>query len=86
MSKYNLVGVDGNAFALMGYTAKALRREGLGNLVNQMYAEAKSGDYNNLIRVCDGYVDKANEVAESKGYNDEDEDEEDEDEEDEFYD
>lgn len=79
--KYNLVGVNGNAFALMGYTAKALKREGLGNLVDQMYAEAKSGDYNNLICVCAEYVDKANEAANSHGYIDEDEDEEDE-----FYD
>lgn len=81
MAKYSLIGVNRNAFALMGYTAKALKREGLGNLVDQMYAEAKSGDYNNLVCVCDEYVDKANEAANSHGYIDEDEDEEDE-----FYD
>ena len=28
MEKYTLVGVDGNAFAIMGYTANALKREG----------------------------------------------------------
>ena len=61
--KYNLVGVDGNAFCVMGYTATALRREGLGNLVEQMYKEATQGDYNNLLCVCMKYVDKANKVA-----------------------
>ena len=61
--KYDLVGVDGNAFAIMGYTAKALRREGLNDLVDQMYKEAKSGDYSNLICVCMEYIDKANEAA-----------------------
>ena len=63
MAKYSLVGQDGNAFALMGYTARALKREGLRDLVPQMQKEATSGDYNNLICVCDRYLDKANEAA-----------------------
>lgn len=62
--KYNLVGVDGNAFVVMGYTAKALRREGFSKEeVDQMYKEAQSGDYNNLLMVCMEYIDKANEAA-----------------------
>ena len=63
MAKYSLVGVDGNAYAIMGYTARALKNEKLHNLVDQMYKEATSGDYYNLIAVCDGYIDKANEAA-----------------------
>ena len=63
MAKYDLVGVDGNAYAIMGYTAQALKREGLHNLVDQMHKEAKSGDYDNLLRVCMSYIDKANEAA-----------------------
>jgi len=63
MEKYSLVGQDGNAYALMGYTAQALKHEGLGDKVNQMYEEATSGDYNNLICVCDRYVQMANEAA-----------------------
>lgn len=63
MAKYSLDGIDGNAFNVMGYTARALKREGLGNLVEQMQKEAMSGDYNNLLCVCNGYVDKANEAA-----------------------
>lgn len=63
---YDLVGVDGNAYAIMGYTARALRREGLSELVEPMHKEATAGDYNNLLCVCMKYVDKANEAAEKK--------------------
>ena len=70
--KYTLIGVDGNAYAIMGYTAKALRREGLNDLVDQMLEEATSGDYDNLLMVCMGYIDKANEAA---GDTEEDDDE-----------
>lgn len=70
MAKYSLVGVDGNAFSIMGYTSKALKREGLSNLVEEMREKATSGDYYNLIAVCDDYVDKANEAAYKNGYED----------------
>lgn len=72
--KYDLVGVDGNAFAVMGYIATALKREGLGDLVDEMYQRATSGDYNNLLMVCTEYLNKANEAAIKNGYED-DEDE-----------
>ena len=62
--KYSLVGVDGNAFSVMGFTARALRREGLRDLVDKMREEAMSGDYNNPLAVCQGYIDLANERAE----------------------
>lgn len=58
--KYDLVGIDGNAFSVMGYTARALKREGLGDLVNEMHERATSGDYNNLLCVCMEYIDRAN--------------------------
>ena len=59
---YSLVGVDGNAYSLMGYTANAMKRNGFTeDEVNQMYKEATSGDYNNLICVCDDYISKVNE-------------------------
>ena len=63
MAKYSLVGVDGNSFAIMGYTARALKREGLSNLVDEMYEKAQSGTYYHLIAVCDEYIGKANEAA-----------------------
>lgn len=57
---YQLVGVDGNAFAVMGYTARALKRTGHADLVDAMFKEATVGDYNNLIVVCQKYIDIAN--------------------------
>ena len=57
---YSLIGVDGNAFAILGYTARALKQTGHRDLVDKMYDEAKSGDYYNLIAVCDRYIDIAN--------------------------
>ena len=60
MKKYSLVGVDGNAFAIMGYTGRALKCTGHRDLVDKMYDEAMSGDYNHLICVCMRYIDIAN--------------------------
>lgn len=57
---YSLVGVDGNAFAIMGYTGRALKETGHRDLVDKMFNEATSGDYNKLIVVCMGYIDIAN--------------------------
>jgi len=59
---YSLVGVDGNAFSLMGYTANALKRTGLRDKVTEMRERAMSSDYNNLIQVCDEYINMANEA------------------------
>ena len=53
----NLVGTDGNAFALMGKAANALKRAGLGDQVNIMTKEAMSGDYNHLLRTLAKYCD-----------------------------
>lgn len=80
MAKYNLVGQDGNAFALMGYTANALKREGLDDLVSEMRTKATSGDYSNLICVCADYVEKANAKAVENGYEDDEDDYEEDDE------
>lgn len=64
--KYDLTGIDGNAFNVMGYTAKALRMEGLWEEAEKMYREATRGDYDNLVQVCMKYIDMANEAAEGK--------------------
>ena len=71
--KYDLVGVDGNAYCVMGYTARALKREGLNDQVDKMYDEATSGDYNNLLCVCMKYIDMANDKAIENGWEDYDE-------------
>ena len=63
--KYSLVGVDGNAFALMGYTQRAMKAEGFSDSdIDDMMDEAMSGNYNNLICVCDSWIRKCNEKAE----------------------
>lgn len=61
--KYDLCGVDGNAYAILGYTSRALKHEGLRHLVNQMHKEAMSGDYDHLVVTCMKYLDKANKAA-----------------------
>lgn len=45
----NLVGEDGNAFAILGRAQRAMKRAGHGDLWEQYHEEATSGDYNNLI-------------------------------------
>lgn len=74
MCKYTLVGVDGNAYAIMGYTAKALRNENLSDKINEMQDKAMSGNYYNLIATCNNYIELANEAAIENGYNSNDED------------
>lgn len=67
MGKYSLIGVNGNAFAIMGYTARALREQGLKNEVKIMQHAAMQGDYRNLLMVCSDFLEKANRMAEEKG-------------------
>ena len=58
---YTLVGVDGNAFAVMGYVAKAMRREGFTRDEIEEYRKAAmSGDYSNLLCVSVNYVERCN--------------------------
>jgi len=46
----SLVGEDGNAFAILGRTRRALRQGGVSNdAVNRFIKEAMSGDYNHLL-------------------------------------
>ncbi len=53
-----LTGRDGNAFAIMGATIKALRRGGYSqDEVKQYQSEATSGDYDNLLQVTMKWVD-----------------------------
>ena len=49
----DITGPDGNAFALMGYASRFAKQLDLDPkvIVNEM----KSGDYENLLRVFDGY-------------------------------
>lgn len=65
---YSLIGQDGNAFALMGYTVKALKETGHRDLIDEMHKRATEGDYYHLIAVCDEYLDICNEGLEDDDY------------------
>ena len=52
-----LVGGDGNAFAIMGAVAKAMKREGYGHLVDEFTAEATEGDYDHLLVTALNWVE-----------------------------
>jgi len=52
-----LVGEDGNAFAIMGRVARALKSAGVSKEeVDEYYAESTSGDYDNLLRTAMKWV------------------------------
>jgi hypothetical protein len=54
----DLLGGNGNAFAVMGATIKALRRGGATTEDIDAYkAEAMAGDYDNLLAVTMSWVD-----------------------------
>ena len=63
--KYDLVGVDGNAFAIMAYVLKAMKECKMSK-GEQLYYQIKatSSDYNNLLAVSIGMIDKCNDIAE----------------------
>jgi hypothetical protein len=53
-----LTGQDGNAFAILGRTAGALRRAGLAQEeIDDYFAEATSGDYDHLLQTTMAWVD-----------------------------
>ncbi len=61
MEKYCLVGVDGNAFAVMGYVRKAMYESGFNVQEIKAYLkDAMSGDYDHLLAVSIEMVDKCN--------------------------
>lgn len=61
--KYSLIGVDGNAYAIMAYVIKALHKEGVSALIGPYKEAAMRSDYDNLVAKSIHYLEKANEVA-----------------------
>lgn len=50
--KLNLVGLDGNAFSLLGTFQQAARRQGWKKEdIDKVINDATSGDYDHLLRV-----------------------------------
>lgn len=52
-----LIGQDGNAFAIMGAVSKALRKNGVEkDEIDEYMKESMSGDYDNLLRTAIRWV------------------------------
>lgn len=81
MKKYSLVGIDGNAFSLMGYTSKCMKSTGFSKEdIDKVMEDAMSSDYNHLIVVLDNAVQACNKhIEESPDFTGWDKDDEDED-------
>lgn len=79
--KYTLVGIDGNAFAVMGYVRDAMRKEGCSLEEQKAYTEdAMRGDYSHLLYVSMNMIEKLNEKRQDE-FSDDNEDEYEDDEE-----
>jgi len=62
--RYTLVGVDGNAYSLMGYTQRAMKECGFKkDEIEEVMKKAKSSDYNNLICVLDEALQGCNDKS-----------------------
>lgn len=58
---YSLVGVGGNAFAIIGYITRIMRRNHLPKeRINDYVNKAMSGDYDNVIQQSLEIVDELN--------------------------
>ena len=63
MSKYSLVGIDGNAFAIMSYVSKAMKAEGQDKeQIDAYFNNARYGTYEHLLCVSVEMIDFLNEL------------------------
>lgn len=52
-----LIGGDGNAFAVLGTVTRAMKRSGIPQVaIDEFYAEATEGDYDHLLATCMRWV------------------------------
>lgn len=62
--KYSLVGIDGNAYAIMAYVSRAMKEQKFNrHQIDRYVARAKKKDYSHLLSVSITYIDKCNERA-----------------------
>ena len=63
---YDLTGPEGNAFAVMGFVTSAIKqlgnaldmdRDEINNICEEYRKKAMSGNYENLLKVSNEYVD-----------------------------
>ena len=73
MKAYTLIGINGNAYSIMGYVRNAMDDAKMTNDDIDAYVkDATSSDYNHLVAVSCEMIDRVNEIL---GLNDYDEDE-----------
>lgn len=59
--KYSLVGIDGNAYSIMGYVSKAMRNTGhTKEEIDAYLNDAMSSDYSHLVGVSADMIEKIN--------------------------
>lgn len=69
MKHFDLVGIDGNAFSIMGYVANAMRICKFSKQErDDYYKDAMSSDYNHLLMISIDMIDKCNDTI---GFNEE---------------
>ena len=75
MKAYTLVGIDGNAYSIMGYVRDAMHDANMNSYdIDAYIKDATSSDYDHLLAVSCEMIDRVNEIL---GLNDYDEDEDD---------
>lgn len=73
MKAYTLIGINGNAYSIIGYVRAAMDDANMTNDDIDAYVEdATSSDYNHLVAVSYEMLDRVNKIL---GLNDYDEDE-----------
>lgn len=75
MKAYTLIGINGNAYSIMGYVRDAMDDAKMTkDDIDAYIKDATSSDYNHLLAVSCEMIDRVNEIL---GLNDYDEDEDD---------
>lgn len=71
MKAYTLVGVDGNAYSIMGYVRTAMKRAKMTKEdIDAYIKDATSSDYNHLLVVSSEMIDKVNDTLGLNEYED----------------
>lgn len=72
MEKYTLVGVDGNAFCVLGYVSQAMKDCGYSTQeVNDYIDDATSSNYSHLLSVSYKQIAECNQHCSKDGGSDE---------------
>ena len=78
MKAYTLVGINGNAYSIMGYVRAAMDDANMTNDDIDAYVkDATSSDYNHLVAVSCEMIDNVNEILGLNDYDDDEDEDED---------